>query len=186
MGPVGCPETSVRNNQNRLRDNPQERSSRVSQCTVTVFCHNTDVAGGHFWIRAVCHVYSLYTEGCFSNSWCSCFQLHVKTRLHSLLRTKIARQFFLNSPQVKKVKQSRYRPGQAQRVPHFMTMPEDSGKVVSLTHLYPQEILPVLISVRGLVDPRALVRSEGFYVNEKSTDTSWDRTSDLPICSTAT
>ena len=27
--------------------------------------------------------------------------------------------------------------------------------------------------------------SEGFYVNEKSTDTSWDRTSDLPICSTA-
>jgi len=29
------------------------------------------------------------------------------------------------------------------------------------------------------------VRLEGFYVNEKSTDTSWDRTSDLPICSTA-
>jgi len=28
------------------------------------------------------------------------------------------------------------------------------------------------------------VRSEGFYVNEKFTDTSWDRTSDLPICST--
>ena len=29
------------------------------------------------------------------------------------------------------------------------------------------------------------MQSEGFYVNEKSTDTSWDRTSDLPICSTA-
>jgi len=29
------------------------------------------------------------------------------------------------------------------------------------------------------------VLSEEFYVNEKSTDTSWDRTSDLPICSTA-
>ena len=26
------------------------------------------------------------------------------------------------------------------------------------------------------------MRSEGFYVNEKSTDASWDRTSDLPIC----
>ena len=29
------------------------------------------------------------------------------------------------------------------------------------------------------------MQSEGFYVNEKSTDTSWDRTSNLPICSTA-
>ena len=29
------------------------------------------------------------------------------------------------------------------------------------------------------------MRSEGFYVNEKSTDTSWDRTSDLPICNSA-
>ena len=29
------------------------------------------------------------------------------------------------------------------------------------------------------------MRSEECYVNGKSTDTSWDRTSDLPICSTA-
>ena len=51
--------------------------------------------------------------------------------------------------------------------------------------LYPQEILLVLIFVRGWVDPKVIVRSGGFYVHEKFTDTSWDRTSDFNHCATA-
>jgi hypothetical protein len=37
------------------------------------------------------------------------------------------------------------------RFPDYVTMAQDSGKVVSLTHrpFYPKEILLVLISVRG-------------------------------------
>jgi hypothetical protein len=35
------------------------------------------------------------------------------------------------------------------RFPDYMTTAQDGGKVVSLMHLYPQEMLLVLISVRG-------------------------------------
>ena len=69
------------------------------------------------------------------------------------------------------------------RLLDFVTTAQDGGKVVSPTHRQP---LPLGNAPgRGCVDPSAIVRSEGFYVNEKFHDTIWNRTNDLPICSTA-
>ena len=52
---------------------------------------------------------------------------------------------------VKKMKQFRYRPGQAQRVPDFVTAVQDGGRLSALRigRLYPQEIFLEIISVTG-------------------------------------
>jgi len=64
---------------------------------------------------------------------------------------------------VKIKQQSHYRPGVTQRFQDFVTTAQDGCRLSALGtgRLYFQEILLVLISVRGWVDPRAIVRSEG-------------------------
>jgi hypothetical protein len=71
------------------------------------------------------------------------------------------------------------------RFPDFLSMAQDGGKVVHLTH---RPHLPPGNTPGTYICSR-LSRSQGhsvirrIYVNEKFHDTIWDRTSDLLICS---
>ena len=85
----------------------------------------------------------------------------------------------------KKVKQSRYRPGVAQRVPDFMTTAKDGGNIVSLTHRPP--LSPG--NTPGTHFCYRLGRLQGHSATERTmslkniSDTIGNRTCDLPVCS---
>ena len=90
-----------------------------------------------------------------------------------------------------KVKQSHYRPDRSwgfQEVDASRFQDNRHMKAVRLSalrtsRLYPQEIFLVLISVRGWVNPRAIVRPEGLCQRKISVDNFENRTCDLPTCS---
>ena len=99
-----------------------------------------------------------------------CF-LHLQNRKNSECRdstylSKVNTHLW-NYSKIKKVKQAHYRcPEDCRklRFPDYVTAAQDGGKFFSLTHrplFTPPEIILVLISVRGWVDPRAIVWSEG-------------------------
>jgi hypothetical protein len=52
------------------------------------------------------------------------------------------------------------------KVPRFRETAQDGGRLLALRtgHIYPQQIT-LVINFRGCFEPRAVGRSEGFYVN---------------------
>ena len=73
------------------------------------------------------------------------------------------------------------------RSPDFMTLAQEGGKVVSLTHRphLPPENSPGTHFCQRLSRPQRHSAIGRIMSMKNNNDTIWDRTSDLPICTTA-
>ena len=139
----------------------------------------------------ICHSISVSSISVWDkqNDWISATHSYTVYSLQHVLFASLKKQLALTKHI--NVKQSHYRPGQALRF-HEFEAPRFQHirlmKVVRLSaictgHFYLQKTFLVLISVRGWVNPRALVRPEGLCQWKKSSDTIGNRTRDLPACS---
>ena len=126
------------------------------------------------FVHQVGHWLRLKNELCFDwiNSNCNCMAAASTWNLFKSFPDVAFVCFYMGFRAKGNVKQSHYRPGQAPRVPGgwgsqiLRQSAHEGGKVVSLTHRPPLppgniQIFLVLISVRGWVNPRAIMRPKG-------------------------